>query len=178
MYRGRIYIESSVVVDYIKMKITNDRDRKQFFGQEIPKLRDLQSKYVFVMLESTVGEVIGQCLNKGWKTQEVLDYFYEFLRVGREALIDIVRSDALGIEKDQLYEIFDRGRKILEREWSEGYRWGLDIYDVWFLSQVSLDSKARYIWSLDSRMLNYGGTYLEIVCGKNVPVVDSLRGIR
>jgi len=176
MRRKRIYIETPIIVDYIEMKIERTKDLVQYFGQELKRLRNLEPKYDFIILESSIGEAIGQCLCKGWKIQEVFDNLYDFLLNSRSK---IMRSDVFDeTNRSDLRGIFDRGSKIVENEWDFENPWGMDIYDIWFLSQVSIDPKAKYIWSSDRRMLDYGRAYLETLCGREINVVDSLRGIK
>ncbi len=156
------------------MKKENSRDLKMYFNQELRRLRNLQHKYSFVVLESSLGEVIGQCLNKGWDLYDVAGCLTDLL--GR-CEIKVVRSDLFASD-DEKCKVFERGHEILEQEWKEQTLWGMDVHDIWFLSQVSLDPKAKYIWTNDGRMLDYGTMYLEIVCNRKVEVVDSLRGIK
>jgi len=174
---SKIYIEASVIVDYIKMKVENNRDLTAFFNQELPKLRSLKSKYHFVILESSLGEAVGQCLKKGWKDQDVFEALGSFLR---ETGVEIVRSGKTTTDpwNNEVYEVFDRANKIIKREWSGEIQWGMDIHDIWFLSQVSLDPDCRYIWTLDRRILDYGSIYIEIVCEHKINVVETLAGIK
>ncbi len=173
---GRIYIEASVIVDYIKMEIEKDRDLTNFFNQELRRLRSLESKYSFVILESSLGEAIGQCLAKGWEDQDVFDTLCGFLR---STGVEIARSGKADANPwNEVYSVFDRANEIMKNEWDGENPWGMDIHDIWFISQVSLDPNAKYVWSQDRRMLDYGATYFEMVCGRRINVVDTLRGIR
>ena len=172
----RIYIETSVVVDYIKMKIKKDRDLVANFKRELVKLRNLKSKFSFVILESSLGEAIGQCLKKGWKDQDVFEALSCFLR---ETGAEIVRSGKTNTNPwNEEYNVFERANKIIEVEWSGESHWGMDIHDIWFLSQVSLDPDCKYIWTRDRRILDYGSTYIEMVCERKINVVETLAGIK
>ncbi|WP_048064340.1 hypothetical protein [Archaeoglobus fulgidus] len=97
----------------------------------------------------------------------------------RETQSRIIRADSINdVDKKELKRIFGRGDKILNQEWSDENQWGLDIYDIWFLSQVSVDPNAKYIWANDRRMLDYGNAYINFISGRDVSVVDTLRGIK
>lgn len=175
---NRIYIEASIIVDYIKIKmeVEKDRDLNAHFRRELQKLKSLASKYSFVILESSLGEVIGQCLEKGWGDQDVFEILYKFLI---ETGAKIVRSGTPTINPwSETSEVFDRGSEIIKIEWKDGNYWGMDIHDIWFLSQVSLDPEVKYVWTSDMRMLDYGATYIERVCGRRIYVVESLTRIK
>ncbi|AIG98032.1 MULTISPECIES: hypothetical protein [Archaeoglobus] len=157
----RIYIETSIALDYIEGQIENNTDLKSYFRRELPRVRSLSNKFDFVILESSIGETFGQCLVKEWREDKIIEKLLDFLR---ETQSRIIRADSINdVDKKELKRIFGRGDKILNQEWSDENQWGLDIYDIWFLSQVSVDPNAKYIWANDRRMLDYGNAYINFL---------------
>jgi len=130
--KGRIYVETSILVDYLDSEFNNKTDLKSFFRKEIPKARSLRDQYEFAVLETVVGEAIGQACIKGWDVVSSLEKLNSLVNVQFHAKISRMLCDSMacGI-------IFQIAEEIYKLE--RGDDRGMDLYDVWIVAQVLCD---------------------------------------
>jgi len=143
---ARIYVETSILVGYLDSQFNNKKDLKEFFRMELPRARSLRESYEFTVLETVVGEAIGQACVKGWDVVTSLEKLNNLINTQLYATIIRMFCDTMACDK-----VFYIAEKIRELEWKE-YTWGMDLYDIWIVAQALCDPASTVLWTKDGRI--------------------------
>ncbi len=145
--KGRIYVETSILIDYLDSQFNNKRDLKEFFRTEIPRARNLYTSYYeFTVLETVVGEAISQAYIKKWDVVDSLEKLNNLINTQLHATIIRMLCDSMACNK-----VFQIAEEIRKLEWRDS-RWGMDLYDIWIVAQALCDPESAVLWTKDSRI--------------------------
>lgn len=179
--RPKIAVETSVLFEKIKAEIEGRGDSKAFLRKELPRVRSLRGKYVFIVYESVLGELVGQIYAKV-DNREI----FNAVEKAMEFIITDINAKIIRTRRGRtVLRVFN---ELMELEWDDDVTWGMDIYDMWHCSQILSDDSCVILWTKDGRMLQSsalsGTSKLQEELIKNeirkrpLQVVDTLKNIR
>jgi len=143
----KVAVETSVLFEKIRAEIEGSGDSKAFLRRELPRVRNLRRRYIFVVYESVLGELIGQIYTK-------VDNVEIFRAVDRAIQFIIADINAEIIRTRCGRTVLRIFNELMELEWDNDVTWGMDIYDMWHCSQILSDDSCAILWTKDRRMLN------------------------
>jgi len=183
----RLYLDSSIVIDFMKLKngINLKPERKELAEVNLKNLRRVMGTYKITIPAIAMGEVVNyikENIDDGRKKVDCLNWLWDFINEYSIDVLPIVYDVCLFVYEYNNNCVFSVAREIMSRENADlnGYYSGktLDGNDALILAQVILDEHDEaVILTVDSRMLE-STTPHDIIEEKRIMVNGQLKKLR